>query len=584
MRVWDDVIKAYFIMGTLRALWRLLVRCRYGIGLLSLAGGVALTATLTHAFVPTWHWIALLIATSGIFVAAFGEHLSLAWLVPKGLERGKADKLDTLPERAFASLLLGTGGVWLDMVWASGWTRPLLNTYAILAFLFITITWTHRRMFVVGSAGKYVRHWPKLARTVDALNGSRIVGAEGRGGTYSLRVRLPKGTTPAQIKGEGEAIESFYTLRPTSVQVVPSSTNGREVNVNITPFDPLSQIVPHPLPEPGTLSLAESKRFDMGVDHRGRSQNYELQHTLVVGANGEGKSVFLESLLVYLTSLKDAALVGIDMASGATLSPWERSFALPVATEAEEAVETLDALLAIVSRRERLLAERKAQDPEAPDFFEPSPSLPWVVVLIDELPDLVNDPDVASRASTALGRLMKRGRKAGVRVIALTQNGSKADVGSKEAQAQFKCIISFPMDAHSSKVLWKSLEEQGWSAVPLKKGQYKIRDGENRTPVTYKARFATPAQRSKHREVAAAHAISLPEEDIAATLDAERTDAEFPHPEVLRFFSDGEVHKAQEIIDGLGLSRPTIYARLNRLKEAGALEKVGRGDWRLLVQ
>lgn len=168
----------------------------------------------------------------------------------------------------------------------------------------------------------------------------------------------------------------------------------------------------------------------------------EMPHLLISGATGQGKSVFINGLLISLLYKKhpsELKLVLIDL-GGLELTIFkkiERHFLakLPdepgsVITDVKKAVNTLDAICIEIDQRYDLLKDaqarhlkeynqkfidRKIHNPEMHRF------LPYIVVVIDEFADLIRyDRSVES----LIARIAQQGCPVGVHFVISTQRPS----------------------------------------------------------------------------------------------------------------------------------------------------------------
>ncbi len=119
-----------------------------------------------------------------------------------------------------------------------------------------------------------------------------------------------------------------------------------------------------------------------------------LSPLLVAGATGSGKSIFINSLILSILYKSDPAEVKMLMVDPKLLELSAYSdiphLIAPVITNPKEASEALKKMVFEMERRYRLLAERGARNI---DNFNsnvpPSERLPYIVVFIDELADLM---------------------------------------------------------------------------------------------------------------------------------------------------------------------------------------------------
>ncbi len=204
-----------------------------------------------------------------------------------------------------------------------------------------------------------------------------------------------------------------------------------------------------------------------------------MPHLLVAGATGSGKSVALNSMicsLLFAATPDDVKLLMIDPKM-LELSAYEGIPHLisPVITEAKEAAGALQRIVGEMQRRYRLLSEKGVrnidgynnlidsetkmhdsglktkkieQDKENEAGYkkeDESPSrLPYIVVIIDELADLMMTS--AYEVESAIARLAQMARAAGIHIILATQRPS-VDVLTGVIKANFSARISFQVSS-----------------------------------------------------------------------------------------------------------------------------------------
>ncbi|CAK7041693.1 MAG: hypothetical protein DESF_01744 [Desulfovibrio sp.] len=192
-----------------------------------------------------------------------------------------------------------------------------------------------------------------------------------------------------------------------------------------------------------------------------------MPHLLVAGATGAGKSVCLNGILVsllYRTQPQDMQLLLIDpkrieMAVYADAP----HLVHPVVTEMNEAKNALDWAVHEMDRRYAAMARLGVRnvsgfnqklaaykDGLPPDFSDLEP-LPYLVVVIDELADLMMT--AAREVETSIVRLAQLARAAGIHMILATQRPS-VDVVTGLIKANFPCRISFQVTSkHDSRTI-----------------------------------------------------------------------------------------------------------------------------------
>jgi S-DNA-T family DNA segregation ATPase FtsK/SpoIIIE len=189
-----------------------------------------------------------------------------------------------------------------------------------------------------------------------------------------------------------------------------------------------------------------------------------MPHLLVAGATGTGKSVSLNGMINSLLFKVSPAMVRFLMIDPKRieLSVYKDIPHLlhPVVTEPKEATRALRWAVAEMERRYMLLSDRGVRNidafnrkalkgekgPKPTDGSDPDKPLPYIVLVIDELADLMM---TSSRdVEEAITRLAQMARAAGIHLIIATQRPS-VDVLTGIIKANFPARISFQV---SSKV------------------------------------------------------------------------------------------------------------------------------------
>src|SRR5512147_1928827 len=196
------------------------------------------------------------------------------------------------------------------------------------------------------------------------------------------------------------------------------TTQGNAVRIEVPRSDPqllklfslCARIPPSRIPF-GTAVLGLA---DDGAPLLIRLPSPEVAHVLVAGTTGSGKTALMQTIIMSLALLhhrRQMQFVLIDP-KGRAFEPMEGLPHLlrPIVTQPDLAVQVLNDLVILMEQRDR----SRVTDPR-------------VIVAIDELADLVQTggPTVLE----ALGRLVQRGREAGIHVVGATQKPSSAIIG-----------------------------------------------------------------------------------------------------------------------------------------------------------
>ncbi len=184
----------------------------------------------------------------------------------------------------------------------------------------------------------------------------------------------------------------------------------------------------------------------LGRDVAGRPQITDLAkmpHLLIAGATGTGKSVAINSLfisLLYRNTPQDVKFIVIDPKRvELNLYNGIPHLLTPVITESEKAVNALKWAVAEMDRRYKLLADAgKRNIVEYNDINELR--LPYIVVLVDELADLMAVAQQDVEASIV--RLAQMARAVGVHLVVATQRPS-VDIITGLIKANITSRIAF---------------------------------------------------------------------------------------------------------------------------------------------
>ncbi len=212
-----------------------------------------------------------------------------------------------------------------------------------------------------------------------------------------------------------------------------------------------------------------------------------MPHLLIAGATGTGKSVGLNAMIIsllYKGTPEDIKMIMIDP-KRIELSVYNDIPHLisPVVTDMKKATNALFWAVREMERRYELLEEaglrnivqynklamkkrklKPQKNPEDESGQRPVEKLPYIVVIVDELADLMM---VASKdVEFALTRLSQMARAAGIHLIVATQRPS-ADVLTGNIKANFPTRISFQV---SSKVDGRIIFDGGGSESLLGNG------------------------------------------------------------------------------------------------------------------
>ena len=195
--------------------------------------------------------------------------------------------------------------------------------------------------------------------------------------------------------------------------------------------------------------------FSLGKDIGGNcvvSDLTKMPHLLVAGATGSGKSVCINSLIISLLYkyppedvkllLIDPKVVELNIYNGIP------HLLIPVVTDPKKSAGALNWAVNEMSRRYKNFAENNVRSIEGYNELANKGiienKLPWIVIIIDELADLMTV--CANDVEEYIGRLAQMARAAGMHLVIATQRPS-VDVITGVIKANIPSRISFAVSS-----------------------------------------------------------------------------------------------------------------------------------------
>lgn len=233
------------------------------------------------------------------------------------------------------------------------------------------------------------------------------------------------------------------------------------------------------------LEVKENKPFSkllisFGRDVTGQAMLAELNkmpHLLVAGSTGSGKSVCINGIIISLLMraaphevrmmMIDPKMVELTVYNGIP------HLLAPVVTDPRKAAQALQKIVSEMERRYDLFSHTGTRNIEGYndyiDLFngeniEQQPKLPYIVVIVDELADLMMV--ASSEVEDAITRLAQMARAAGIHLIIATQRPS-VDVITGIIKANIPSRIAF---AVSSSVDSRTILDMGGAEKLLGRG------------------------------------------------------------------------------------------------------------------
>lgn len=204
--------------------------------------------------------------------------------------------------------------------------------------------------------------------------------------------------------------------------------------------------------------LAQSKMlFALGKDLMGNCVYGELNrmpHLLIAGATGSGKSVCVNSIItsILMRARPDEVKLLLVDPKKVEFTPYKEIPHLlgPVITDGDEANRALKVIVTMMDNRYELFSMAGVRNIAGYNaYIEAHPeeglsSLPWVVVIIDELADLMLV--AAKEVEASIQRITQLARAAGIHLIVATQRPS-VDVITGIIKANIPSRIAFAVSS-----------------------------------------------------------------------------------------------------------------------------------------
>ncbi|MEE8131769.1 MAG: DNA translocase FtsK 4TM domain-containing protein [Candidatus Paceibacterota bacterium] len=229
---------------------------------------------------------------------------------------------------------------------------------------------------------------------------------------------------------------------------------GIEVPNKVAALVRLGSLMAYPeFTESGLLS------FVLGRDVSGEpifANIDKMPHLLIAGSTGAGKSIALHSLIIsllYKNSPQTLKLVLIDP-KRVELSIYEGlpQLVAPVVTETKKAIGVFKWAIQEMERRYELLLNAGCRDIQAYNKKSPDGPLPYLLIVIDELADLMTS--YGREVEGSIVRLAQMARATGLHLIVSTQRPSVEIItGLIKANITSRIALQLPSQVDSRTIL-----------------------------------------------------------------------------------------------------------------------------------
>ena len=262
---------------------------------------------------------------------------------------------------------------------------------------------------------------------------------------YALEVGL--GTKLSKITALANDL-ALRTEAPTGQIRIEAPIPGRNLVGIEIPNRSLEVVTLKTMLESSIMSKSKHKlTVSLGLDVSGNpvvANIAKMPHVLIAGTTGSGKSVLINSFissLLFRASPAEVKLILIDPKrvelTGYNGIP---HLMTPVIVEVEKILASLKWAMEEMDRRYKSFAERGVRNIDSYNELAGFQSLPYIIILIDELADLMAFAPV--EVEDAIARLAQMARATGIHLVVSTQRPS-VDVITGLIKANIPCRIAF---------------------------------------------------------------------------------------------------------------------------------------------
>jgi S-DNA-T family DNA segregation ATPase FtsK/SpoIIIE len=262
---------------------------------------------------------------------------------------------------------------------------------------------------------------------------------------YALEIAL--GTKVSKITSLANDL-ALATEAPTGQIRIEAPIPGRNLIGIEIPNRALEIVTLRTMLASAAMQKAKSKLVvSLGLDVSGNPLAVDIAkmpHVLVAGTTGSGKSVLINSFiasLLFRASPQEVRLILIDPKRVEFTAYNGISHLLtPVIVEPEKILSALKWAMTEMDKRYKLFAERGVRNIDSYNELSGFQALPYIVIVVDELADLMMFAPV--EVEDAIARLAQMARATGIHLVIATQRPS-VNVITGLIKANIPCRIAF---------------------------------------------------------------------------------------------------------------------------------------------
>ncbi|MFJ4276188.1 FtsK/SpoIIIE domain-containing protein [Streptomyces coelicoflavus] len=341
--------------------------------------------------------------------------------------------------RAQATASVAAGMGWLTCATAAGpFGHPVMDAWLIGGGL-MAASWNVRQLLRNGASGDVEEtNGGGLGALADAIGWEkvRVKNPKGSGkGTVKADVEVTAGGTVPDVQATTAKVAAALQVPPSGVIVTPDPENGARGTLSLRVADLLKDGVPFAAPT--ALGLLPTEPIPVGLYADGETWLINpfdaaiLQHLLVMGVTGAGKSEFARTILTHFMCRRKVSVFLVDVAKGRQTVGHIKDGLDWFVTEAAEAKRLVKALPGAIKARGSVLAD------EGLDQWTPDSSLNAVVVWLEEAADLADFEE--------LEKIARAARSVGIWLVVSLQRATWTNV-STDVRANLQATACFGVD------------------------------------------------------------------------------------------------------------------------------------------
>lgn len=513
---------------------------------------------------------------------------------------GEKVKLDRVPERRYAGFAGLVAALWYAWSCTAGTGPPDFGEVVVLTILTMLVSapwWNHRKTrgsipveFHPGMSAKerQIRRnevavtlldWSALS-SAGQLSNSKILGIRFTPVSVDIKIRFRRGGAVEDFTTRRLAkLESAFACRRGASRVEPVQSNAQQAVIRLMIIDP------HENP----IMMPDADDLIIGMFETGEDVHFELVNSLIAGQTGAGKSGILNAIICKLMRNPEIALLGVDLKPGGIeLRPYEDVMAR-LAITPSQARRVMKDFEDEMQRRGDIMGATGIRQ------WPVTEADPFMVLIIDEAFELKRHGlELQAENVTALSRAF------GGCVLVATQHPTDKALSMLIKANCPQSIGAKTRGPSADRVIFgENATKDGWrsSSIPLaRKGSFYILNQIHTRPLLARAFLITDKDRDRQVRRWATSRTSLggsqsyaqTSEGLPGTTTPDVVDAVIvEHPAatgspILDSIRAG-ANTVTLIVDRTGISRPTVYRRLQEL-QADEVVRQGtkRGTWEIV--